>query len=1068
MLRLSRNFPVCFTVLRAAVALIFSIACVAPTTGAETDGSSLTIYAVDAVTRSTIQRVSVRVVSDRREYDGLTDRTGMVRFEHLPAGTYGVFAAEPAFEFATTFAVTVVKNAAVLTVAGKRVRARVIGSVEARTLGRADPSASTSSESNAAAITGSVGSALSSVTALGAMAPSSPLTLHNEKSTLTGVTLNGAPLFASDANLASSIFSADIFSSASVERGSIGAPDGTLNFQTYEPVIDWEGVLGGRAASFGSHALTLQERGTTGRFGLSAVHAERLDAYAINGETFGDLSGQTYSHDASQRTVADTFGLRYGFTSDHTAHLDLGRLRSGSAPVCTYQTGPLPCGYGSGNRDEQSAAYAQLRDSLPFLNGTADVHLFVSQTRISSDLSNETILGKAVGSSTRTSARRAGALLNLAYPVGPRRSVSLTYAAIRDDVASNGAAPRPPSTTAERRSELTSAFTAVRTRRFLGTVRLGTNSTSDASALTYGLTGAYALSSRESLSLTADAGRLASRIAGFEGVNQPRLLQVECNSGRALGNGPSESAVPGATKQVTFNYQRRAANYQIDAGFFRHIARDALITGVVPGSALSPSLFTSAYFDEASTVASAECSRPVRISPTSVSFTRTASVSRLINDGLDAGATFDVNRRANIVLSYSASRQRALGPSSLSVPGSTVLPGRSLPDVSYQRLEILTRYGLSRASTVVGDVRVFGGNNPYARGAFASLNVGLRARVGPNDVVAAVENLGNVRGRPFGTFDPYPFLRLPYPPRSLSIRMRFALGRQDIDRADYLTKPVGLASSTLSYVPVNFESTRPEGWLNANTSSEMCGPESKAKAQPYLSAIAQLAKRTFAGNIQQGVGASASVSTMTVAEVRTEGTHALRVSFDPAARSDFGAFLRCATIHEGNYDQAKALGLYTIPWQRREAEGLFTMYYAPAVGLYMAPDPVNETSAAFVASDRLPAVAPRSPFAVVASCPSSYAASIAETVSVLKASIDRFYRETKLRSPEGFTLSAHTARAETWLEIRADSTAVVDALNQCLDVPAVKAAAIKGRGLDSAFPPSLNYAPSVGFYSRTS
>ena len=246
-----KSLPITALTVFFAVALLIVRTSGVPVEADEAQGNAMiVIHVEDDVSKRAIRWVSIRIVTDDREYEGLTDATGTVRFPNIPPGVYGIFAAEPDFAFAKTYALTAKPDAgSSVTILGTRTHARLIGSVQSRTELKPDAATSQTLDSASALLTGSVGASLGSVTSIGSQ-PAAPLTIHNEGAALTAATVNGAPLFGSGSKVPLTLFSADIFSSASVGSGTIGAPDGSLNFQTYEPVIDWGGILQGRIAPF--------------------------------------------------------------------------------------------------------------------------------------------------------------------------------------------------------------------------------------------------------------------------------------------------------------------------------------------------------------------------------------------------------------------------------------------------------------------------------------------------------------------------------------------------------------------------------------------------------------------------------------------------------------------------------------------------------------------------------------------------------------------------------------------------------------------------------------------------
>jgi hypothetical protein len=69
-------------------------------------------------------------------------------------------------------------------------------------------------------------------------------------------------------------------------------------------------------------------------------------------------------------------------------------------------------------------------------------------------------------------------------------------------------------------------------------------------------------------------------------------------------------------------------------------------------------------------------------------------------------------------------------------------------------------------------------------------------------------------------------------------------------------------------------------------------------------------------------------------------------------------------------------------------------------------------------------------------------------------------------APEGFTIAAHVATTETWLEIRADDLSIQSVLTRCLAIPYVRPKNLTERGLGGGSFSTINYAPSVGFYNK--
>jgi len=1028
---------------------------------------SVTVRVVDDISKTPIPRAGVRVVTDSREYDGLTDANGTARFPEIIPGVYGIIVAEPDFAFTKTYAITTKPGeATTVTVLGTRTGMRKIGYVQAHAQTRSDAATAVGAESAAAVLSGSAGASLGSLPAAGT-GPNASLAIHNEGPGLTSATINGAPIFASGSRIPVALFSGDIFSSAGLASGAIGAPDGSLNFQTYGPTIDWSGILQTRGASFGSTSGAIQERGTFGRLGVAVVHAQNSSVSAIDGTTFADTSGVGYSHHAAQQSNSDTLTLRYGFAQTNTAYLDLGRLDLASDLYCNVQTGPTPCGFGPGNKSRRTVVYRQIRDDFTPGNATINLNLFSSSDSDTYDFANELVEGQNVGSFSQSAARRTGAIVKIAYPLATNRVASITFSSVSDVVTSGGlgTAAQPLPVSAQSHSALTLDVPILHTRQAQMNLSAGTNAGGGVSKATFGANASYALTVRDSLTAAFTSGQLSSALPGFNGIDPAELLQVDCSSARAEANGPTTSSLPGSTQQIRLGFLRSMLKYQIKMDAFHDVAYQGLITGIVPSTALSGGLLNSAYLQTANTIASRECGFPISFRSTDLFYTVTGPVTQLVNDGIDTGVTYDINPRTSISVANSISLERGYGASALFVPGSTVSPGRAIPMAPVSRINASARYATSRSTTAIVNLNAISGNNPYSGHALTSIDVGLRSKFRSGDFVVSLQNVTNAGGNTFATFDSFPILRQPYAPRTFSIRARIAVGREDIDRADYLTKPLVIAAGSVFFVPADFGPAPEQGWLAPATDTPFCGPEVLSKAKKYLADIAR-----FDNDARQTIERpSKAIPSQTLGDIRVS-----EVMYGPAGyvlqihleRAALAPFLRCSVVHTGTFDQGRALGLYQPTWQQREEDGINVVYYSPQVGLYFAPDPLNETRAAVLPLSVLPEHAPADPFLIVEGCPPSLAPAVNDSVLKLKSYIDGYYRGTKSPTPDGFSISAHVARAETWLEIRPDNRAVSDALSQCLRIPSVELTTISQRGLSAAFAPSINYAPSVGFYRR--
>src|ERR1035437_3538899 len=205
---------------------------------------------------------------------------------------------------------------------------------------------------------------------------------------------------------------------------------------------------------------------------------------------------------------------------------------------------------------------------------------------------------------------------------------------------------------------------------------------------------------------------------------------------------------------------------------------------------------------------------------------------------------------------------------------------------------------------------------------------------------------------------------------------------------------------------------------------------------------------------------------MTMSAVRTGDGFMTKIVLDRGNLRALKPFLQCSLLHTGDYDEASRLGLYVPDLQERQTGGSFVLYYSHVVGLFFAPFPVQQTDADRSARTGFPSATPRRPFEIGGSCPAALGGAVAEAGRALKTYADGYYAGRKPAEPDGFHIAAHPAKRETWLEVGPDSPAAGSALISCLDVPEVRTADIDAAGLGGAFTPSINYAPSVGLYTK--
>jgi hypothetical protein len=1046
----------------------------AQASAAEPTRITVRVTVVETVTRKPVPRAHVRLLSDARQYDGFSGADGVVEFTGVVSANYGVRVDADGYSFGRDADVTASGAATQsLTVTGVRTKLSKIGTVAARSRPAANLAQGTTDTDPSAIIAGGVGRSLDSIPAIGRNAADGSLLIHNHDGSTTAATINGAPIFPSGTKNQLGLLGTDIFSSAALGANAVaGAPNGSLDLRTYDPTIDWVGMIQERAASFGGSALTLQERGTAGRVGLSFVHAQEDTGKPLDGLYYADTAGSPSIHHANPQSNSDTFTVRYGFDANHVALLDFASMQRITPLICTEETGPLPCGYGSGNRTVQRGSYVQLRDTLQLDRASLELHLFQSRSDNLELFANKVSAGTGAGFENTATTDRHGYVAKLGWLYAGSRIAHLTVSGYNDVTRIGGSfvSSAFPPPVASSVTSLAVDVPVIAARKFGLSAGAGRDASGGGSRGTFDAHANYQLTNHDGLTATFAAGHLGTRAASFNGLGPAADLTFDCNGGTALGDGPlfSPGSIPSTTRtSVGVQHSGTRVSFNVEA--HQDTSRNENVSAIVPAAALSGSLFASTYLAAAAQAGGSTCGRAFPVTTANLFYRVSSPVDRTVFDGFDSSAQFEIGRAVRLELAYSLSRARAYGTGFPFVQGSDLVAGSQIPQRPLHREEARFTYALSRSTTFLARAAYEGSNNEYRARPYTTLDLGTRLASFTGDLTVAVQNVTNVNPGPFARFDPFPTVTTPLAPRTYSVRYRFALGKQGIDKAALLSPAFSMQNGGFMFTMTDFEPVAQTDWLAPNTGNPICGAEQLPQARPYADAV-----RDYDRRLQEALRADPQLKqfpptvydALELSFVRNADRYAIRLRLQARQGRKIGPFLRCARIHTGTYDDAVRLRLYAPPWQELEARGGFDLYYAPQAGMYTAPQGVDETGA----SDRemrrgAPAHAPADPFAVnEKTCPATYRPAVDGALRNLRNYVTAVYAGGHPTAPEGFSISKHAAKSEPWLELRADDRAFAEAIVTCLDLPDITGKELTARGLSGANYPSFNYAPSLGFY----
>lgn len=111
------------------------------------------------------------------------------------------------------------------------------------------------------------------------------------------------------------------------------------------PVYDFSGTVNG----FAGVENKAQVQDTSGQVGFAAVLDQHHQDSALNGATYLDTSGLTYTHYGGYSSVSGLVHISLPVGDDWTGSFDVMRRRATEIPIPTYLTGSEPTGFGLGN-----------------------------------------------------------------------------------------------------------------------------------------------------------------------------------------------------------------------------------------------------------------------------------------------------------------------------------------------------------------------------------------------------------------------------------------------------------------------------------------------------------------------------------------------------------------------------------------------------------------------------------------------------------------------------------------------------------------------------------------------
>jgi hypothetical protein len=1048
-----RNNAVTALALFFVLTFAFLIAFDLPVLASDSLGQTVHVRVEDALSKHPVPFAHVVLESDSTKIDGFTDEGGDVTFLVHENGRYHLIVTATGFRFSA--AVAVISGRPLNLVSyGVNNRLRTISTVDSQTTKRA-PSSEITSSAPEASIAGGVGPALSSLPSLTSVGALTAMSIHGAPATTTGVSVNGAPVFA-PGSVMGGLLNADVFASADVsDAAAVGASSGSLNLQTFEPTIDFQGLASERVSAYGGDLFSTQVRGTAGVVGIAVTNSRNIVGDPSDGSFFTDTSGSAYAHAFDSSSGGTTATLRYPVSDDDVISFDAGQFAQTTPYACRLLSGPLPCGYGPGNTIENTATYEQIRQSLLFDRATLDIHAFHSMLSNNFDFGGEAFL-------SRDSDRRSGLTAAYTTLLSPARTASLQLSWLNDQTSAPAAVPETELLPVAQSATM---FEGIASIPIIATKRFKFNTTTGANAIgptTHAIIGADAsyTNSAGIATFSYKSGTLSNGTSSsFDALSPASELEVDCERDEALGNGPIAPTQPSASRNARLSWSERIPTGTVSAAAYYDVSFGSPVTGIVPGTALQ-GLLSPLYLGEADAVGSNDCYRPLNATPARLSFTVVGPAERSWDEGIDASYRAQFGRTVALNAQLNLTTAHATGVGPLFASGSTIANGAALLQIPEIRGDASVSWAMSPLTGMLLHLEYVGTNNAYGGTPFLDADVGLRFKTNNGDFVVAMQNAGNARYSSFSRFDPFPIIAQQYVPRSASVRYRLAFGQLTVDHAADLSAPLP-STSAIFIIPRPIGSDAMTTWLSPATDMPFCGPEDLAIARPVLAAIQSYADAvgaSLAHGQDPPLIKPRTVGGIMLDYVRTADTFSIRIELPAQSLREASPFLRCARVHVGSYDDFKRLGLFEPGFEERTAQR--ELFFSPSVGIYAAAQPSNGNT--ITATGPIPA---RGPFVVnPKTCPTSYVTAITTLAGELQQHIDALYSGHRPPNIPEARVVEHTGRLGRWLEILFNDRALGEAVRACLDVPATTESAVNKDGYGGAILPSINYAPGLNLY----
>ena len=598
---------------------------------------------------------------------------------------------------------------------------------------------------------------------------------------MTSYTINGASV--SDAAALS--INTDLLS-----RAEIDSQNDTLNFFFLSPTQQPTYTGSAQAGGYGALALKATAQGTSGVVGFALAHSIRTAASALNGQTYADQSGMTYRH-TGELSVFGNYGTVSVPLSSWNISLSDPISTSRKVPISDYFDGPLPAGFGPGEK-----LTAVSSNPLLAINGfqgknAISVSAAGWDLHTTDDYSSRVVSGVPLPSLSNATVRGDDFFLAIGR-ADDNGSTRISFDA-KNSMYSFSAlsVPKIARTVSEstlslsKNKKLSKKFSARVTASLLSAI--GHVSPTASATLTWS-------SAPESAYASLNIGRRfadGTSLAGAIGLGDPTVANFNCSSQTitALGIG-ADSAAP-TSFGIAMGYSRQFKNASITlSGYDQQLSRTLISDASVAASALPLAEVSPAYIAQLQQAYSVVggCTTPPP-SPQNIFFVQNVSGVSVDYRGLKLHATVPVAKRVGLDLRYALTQALVTAiPNELIFRNSPYVEGFQIPNVPLNTVDATIDWQPSDRFEVVTNVYSVASNNVNNLPGYAQFNAGVLFKLSKNSTLSLVgSNLTNryvgyfvspVYSVPFPTYggQPLPTLAAPLGHSALFAQLHIALG----------------------------------------------------------------------------------------------------------------------------------------------------------------------------------------------------------------------------------------------------------------------------------------------------